>query len=334
MNTEKFEPHVPSLPELVSVLGEGLKSYFAEVKVELVDCPDFREKPYKLAINGLHGQPIIADVGGGKCRSKVSVNWLFSNTNCLILQVHNLIPHVNLESKFDLSMVVKAVYGSNDEHYPAVAFGPGGGSFSSLGMCCEFMGSAKYEHDSNGVQMVSCACRYVYVDDDGKGQLREQVNDDRFGLMGNFYLSQNKVGKVLKIHTKKRIAKENYTQAVRAVLLSKYGPEKPVSMGGVFLINSGNAKLHIMPKYWPKEPSTDESVNNEWLKYYNITKHPLVCLSVFHSHDPGFNLRMEHTHCFNLDTQDEAGHYHYDITPDIVEYEGYFNVAEMVYRLN
>lgn len=242
-------------------------------------------------------------------------------------------PHVNLESKYDLATVVKTIFKSESD-YPISTFGPGGGAFGPLGYCCEFMGSANYENVKNDVKLVGCACRYAYVDEEGKGQWREQVNDDRFGLMGNFYLSQNKQGRVLKIHVKKRTGKENYTEAIRAVLLSKYGQEKPISMGGVFLINSGVAKLHIMPKYWPKEPSTDEAIDNEWLKYYNITKHPLVCLSVFHSHDPGYNLRIEHTHCYNLDTQDEAGHYHYDVTPDTVEYEGYFNTAERVYRLD
>ena len=241
---------------------------------------------------------------------------------------------MNLNARYDLSTVVRSIYKSESD-YPISTFGPGGGAFNSLGYCCEFMGSANYEKTADGVKLVGCACRYAYVDEKtGAGYWREQEGDDRFGLMGNFYSSQNKQGKVLKIHVKKRIGKENYTEAIRAVLLAKYGQERPISMGGVFLINSGVAKLHIMPKHWPEEPSTDESVNNEWLKYYNITKHPLVCLSVFHSHDPGYNLRMEHTHCFNLETEEEAGHYHYDTTPDTVEYEGYFNVAERVYRLD
>lgn len=246
-----------------------------------------------------------------------------------------MIPRVNLKSHYNLQTVVETIYKSKED-YPISTFGPGGGAYYNLGYCCEFMGSANYtrDDDSSKPRMVGCACRYAYVDEEGKGHWLEQEGRDEFGLMGNFYSSQNKQGKVLKIHTKKRIAEENYTEAIRATLLTHYGRDKPISMGGVFLINKGVAKLHIMPKYWPEEPSTNESVNNVWLKYYNITKHPLVCLSVFHSHDPGYDLRMEHTHCFNLDTQDEAGHYHYDVTPETVEYEGYFNVAEQVYRLD
>jgi len=30
----------------------------------------------------------------------------------------------------------------------------------------------------------------------------------------------------------------------------------------------------------------------------------------------------------------EAGHYHFDVTPNIIEYECYFNLAYEVYRVN
>jgi hypothetical protein len=52
------------------------------------------------------------------------------------------------------------------------------------------------------------------------------------------------------------------------------------------------------------------------------------------SNNQGMNLRLEHTHFFS-DTaeQNEGGHYHYDITPDEVEYEAYLVAAERVYRI-
>lgn len=63
---QSFDTHRPPLDELVKVLNEGLKEHFETVNVELVDCPDFEQHPYKLAISGLGGKPTIADVGGGK----------------------------------------------------------------------------------------------------------------------------------------------------------------------------------------------------------------------------------------------------------------------------
>lgn len=61
-----FDTHVPSLEELVSVLQDGLKSHFSDVNVELVDCPDFSQRPYKIPVGGLHGKPAIVDIGGGE----------------------------------------------------------------------------------------------------------------------------------------------------------------------------------------------------------------------------------------------------------------------------
>ncbi|MBZ3884745.1 Ester hydrolase C11orf54 [Sciurus carolinensis] len=46
----------------------------------------------------------------------------------------------------------------------------------------------------------------------------------------------------------------------------------------------------------------------------------------------GFDLRLEHTHFFSH--HGEGGHYHYDTTPDTVEYLGYFLPAEFLYRID
>lgn len=49
-------------------------------------------------------------------------------------------------------------------------------------------------------------------------------------------------------------------------------------------------------------------------------------------HTQGLDLRVEHFHSFS--THGHGGHYHYDTTPATVEYEGYFNVAEKVVRID
>ena len=41
----------------------------------------------------------------------------------------------------------------------------------------------------------------------------------------------------------------------------------------------------------------------------------------------GLDLRLEHSHGFNIDNG-QGGHYHYDTTPDVVEYTAYYNIAE------
>jgi hypothetical protein len=46
----------------------------------------------------------------------------------------------------------------------------------------------------------------------------------------------------------------------------------------------------------------------------------------------GLDLRVEHTHCFS--THGEGGHYHEDVSPETVVYEGYFTPAERLFRID
>lgn len=69
---QSFDTFCPPLEELASVLQAGLGAYFSEVTVELTECPDFSQHPYKIAVAGLHGKPTIADVGGGELSMPVS----------------------------------------------------------------------------------------------------------------------------------------------------------------------------------------------------------------------------------------------------------------------
>lgn len=41
-----------------------MKENFAEVSVDVVECPDLTQAPFHLAANGLSGSPTIADIGG------------------------------------------------------------------------------------------------------------------------------------------------------------------------------------------------------------------------------------------------------------------------------
>ena len=50
------------------------------------------------------------------------------------------------------------------------------------------------------------------------------------------------------------------------------------------------------------------------------------------SYSQGMDLRVEHFHCFSEHGQ--GGHYHFDTTPNEVEYRGYFMLADYVYRVD
>ncbi len=150
-----------------------------------------------------------------------------------------------------------------------------------------------------------------------------------FCLLGNFLASEGKPSKVLKISASRRSGKENFVSCIREKIQSKYG-DKPIGLGGVFLIKRGTAKLHVMPDFSKTPLQSDKDVEN-WLNFYDM-KAPLICLSFLVSSDPGLDLRVEHTHCFS--DHGEGGHYHYDTSPDEIEYEAYYCMAEEIYRID
>ena len=58
-----------------------------------------------------------------------------------------------------------------------------------------------------------------------------------------------------------------------------------------------------------------------------------MCLSTFITEDMGLDLRVEHSHGYSL-VNKTGGHYHNDVTPDEIEYIGYFSPAEFIFRID
>jgi len=98
-----------------------------------------------------------------------------------------------------------------------------------------------------------------------------------------------------------------------------------MALGGIFRIEKGTVKAHIMPDFVDEDLTTKQQVD-QWLKFYDMQA-PLNCLSVLLTEDinnAGF--RLEHTHFSSEHGQ--AGHYHFDITPKEVHYHGYFILCD------
>ncbi|XP_036886591.1 ester hydrolase C11orf54 homolog isoform X3 [Sturnira hondurensis] len=158
----------------------------------------------------------------------------------------------------------------------------------------------------------------------------EKCHDFGCALLANLFASEGQPGKVIEVKAKRRTGKLNFVTCMRQTLEKHYG-DKPVGMGGTFVIQKGKVKTHIMSPEFSSCPLNSEEELNKWLHFYEM-KAPLICLPVFVSKDPGFDLRLEHTHFFSH--HGEGGHYHYDTTPETVEYLGYFLPAEFLYRID
>ncbi|KAL8591951.1 hypothetical protein ACOMHN_020429 [Nucella lapillus] len=297
----KVQLHVPPMEDIVQVLQSGLQQTFSSVAVSVVDCPDLTQKPFSLSAKGICGKPRLADVGGPP----------------------NLVPLVNREKLYHMGDVATLV-----ELPGAFMVGAGAGPFGVVGANSELICSVHVSED--GRSAVSCHSHVSKIDPkDGScilDSLKETLN---FNLMGNFLCCQGLPGKVLEIKASYRTGEDNFMSAVRKSLQTRYG-DKPVGLGGVFLIESGKAKVHIMPDFSTTPLDTNEKVN-DWLKFFEMDA-ILVCVGELVSHDPDLDLRVEHFHCFS--DLGQGGHYHCDTTPADVQYRAYFTVAETLYRID
>ncbi|XP_041456123.1 ester hydrolase C11orf54-like [Lytechinus variegatus] len=291
---------VPELDELSRVLQEGLKICFETAEVNVVDCPDLTQQPFTLAAPGLCGNPRLADVGG----------------------VPYLVPLAQKEKKYNLDTVAEHV-----DLPGAFMLGAGAGPFDTVGTNSEMITNIRTksaEQEGDNQTRIS-----LIIPEDGSFCLKKSPCRD-FQLLGNFLATEGKPGKVLEVKCQARRGPDNFVSVMRFILHKHYGKDKFLGLGGVFLIEEGKAKIHIMPDF-SRTPLNSEEDVNKWLKFFEFNA-PLICCSVFVSHDPGMDLRIEHTHCFSHHGQ--GGHYHYDVTPKTVSYRGYFVPAEWMYRID
>ncbi|XP_017771768.1 PREDICTED: ester hydrolase C11orf54 homolog [Nicrophorus vespilloides] len=292
--------HVPELRAVADVLNNGLKAHFSEVLVEVVDCPDLTQAPFHLANKGLNGNPNLLDIGGPSF----------------------LIPLVDRTKVYDLKDMAE-ISGNK----PAFLIGAGAGPFNHLKTNCEGI------FNINVGDEIKQESRIGMLNRETGSPMELKLNNSitEFGLLGNLYSSQGKEGKVLKVHAVKRIGTIDFIASIRSVLSEAYKSQDGiVGLGGTFIIKKGSAKLHIMPDF-SDTPIEDDETLNKWLQFFNMSS-PLVAVGTLVTGTYNMDLREQHFHMFS--DHGNAGHYHIDTTPDVVEYLGYFNVANHIFRVD
>lgn len=340
----EYATHVPRFDEIVSLFNSSLGHHYNEFTVEIVDCPNLTKEPFHLADEGLCGSPAAADVGG--------VPYLvpLAQTGKEPYSLESITKQINYSRAFYVGASAGPfqVVGTNSELMPNCLVSRNDEQEANLKREQERIQGQGKEGEEEKDQLkkpqgekvdffVKSATHCTKLDrSSSKGYTTFKLprDCDQFCLLGNLFISNGLPGKVVRVTAKGRkgSSSNNFITNLRGILATQYNEntKKQVTLGGVFLIKSGKVKVHIMPDFSKVPLCTDEDVNN-WLNYFEVSA-PLVALTLFHSYDPGQDLRIEHTHCFS--THGDGGHYHYDTTPDEVEYEGYFNIASKVYRID
>lgn len=174
--------------------------------------------------------------------------------------------------------------------------------------------------------------RYAVVGPEGEMVLKP-YHDDRVAILANLLVSDGLPCDVIEVRVKIRKGEKNFVTAMREGLAEQVG-DSHLGLAGVFTVVNGKCKAHVMPDF-KTTVMVDGPEVMEWLKFYEVDP-GMTLMSVLLTGDPtggSLNLRLEHTHFFN-DKLGQGGHYHYDVTPDDVEYFGYFAPADAIYRIS
>ena len=300
----------PSLQAVAEALEKGLRANYQEAKVEIVDCPNL--KKWDCPSEGISGNERIIDVGGE--------------------------PYMHdkkyIGAEFDYEEISKKI-GSEK----SCALGAASGAMSCLeGHCGELVINENLiTNDSRSI-----------IAQVGKNKecTAKKYTARKHGGLGNIFFSDGKIGKVIKLSLKKRIGKQgSLPQAIRGSLLENVDIKKNghIALGGVFRILNGGIKSHVQPDYEDiKHEYYDPKLmkcTKDFLQFYQPVGPNLQCYSVLWTGDPtGGDLDLresgEHTHFHSYENENYAGHYHFDVTPNEIEYVCYFNVAHEVFRVN
>lgn len=311
MRTEIYPLAPPSLEELAEVLKAPLAANYERSNVAVVQCPNLQEAPFYLASQGLSGNEKIADVGGQP----------------------NLFPRPLLDTKWNMKDIATAM-GMDSSRGSLI--GAGAGPYHQIGQNCELVPNFSWQ---DSLEKANNQTRFVEISPQSKAaRVRKSPSLD-CALMVNLYGSSGETGPVLKITAKRRKGHEkSFTGCIQKALHAQYGNSQTISLGGAFLVKSGKARYHVMPDF-PSDkemPFKNREEVDQWLTYHDF-EGPMLCLSVMHSADPEnrLGLRIEHTHSYSPLGEDAGGHYHYDIeeSEEPIEYEGYFNTAKVLYRI-
>ena len=235
-------------------------------------------------------------------------------------------------TEFDYEEIAKRI--GSEKSY---ALGAGSGAISCLeGHCGELI--------INENLITNESKSIIAQIDENKKCKSTSYNHRKHGGLGNIYYSEGKKGDVIKIKIKGRSGEQgSLPQSMRTALIENLQTNLSVALGGVFRILNGKIKSHVQPDYADikheyYDPKQMKCVK-DFLQFYEPIGPHFQCYSVLWTNDPSggkLDLREsgEHTHFHSYKGAQDAGHYHFDVTPNEIEYECYFNTAEEVHRVN
>lgn len=282
------------------VLENALRTNFAYVNVEVVYSPDLRQAPFHLASAGIGGDPLIFEYGDNAY----------------------LLPLVDRSRVYDLIPIIRHI--PRYEHKEFFAAGAGLGPFQWINQANEGVFNLKVQ--GNGVVINENHVIRTIANRTAIELRRVPSSDTTVSILGNVFVSEGRTDRVLRVVARTRTGTANFINAMRTGLTQAYAQNAVVALGGVFVVNRGTTHVHVVDDFSPTPLIGADFFN--WLTFHDLPA-PTVNVGNLVSRQGDFGLRLQHFHGYSPSTN-YGGHYEFDTTPDIVEYEGYFNVAHRV----
>ena len=259
-----IDAHEPGMKIIKRCLEANLKEYFESVQIDLEVCPNLSEVPFNFPISSI-SKGAILDVGGP----------------------FSIEPWADYTKKFSMDQLLDLC---NILHVPNdTLFGPCGGPFWEVGKNSEMVACKQSKHSKSESFL-------GLVDKNNKACFQETLTCN-FGLLGNFFTcSDEPEATVLRIKAGKRLTNKNFTNGIQKSIAVDF-PSQVISLGGVFTMSGSQVNCHIMSDFSTTPLDSLKKVK-EWLSFYSFDS-PMTFASVLHGHDPGLNLRVEHSHGYN-----------------------------------
>ncbi|XP_070163448.1 ester hydrolase C11orf54 homolog [Polyergus mexicanus] len=177
--TEMF---VPESEALAKRLQDGLRQHFAEATVEWVDCPDLTQEPFNLAAPGLCGDAILLEIG--------SISQLF--------------PRPRVMFNYHFKDILKELYNNYNN---VLVIGAGIGLRQSNQQLGELFVNASFSDSrvtGNSLKLKNQSRLAFLNQATGECALESITDNSNLACYphGNFFISEGKPGKVLKVQAK------------------------------------------------------------------------------------------------------------------------------------
>ncbi|UJR25060.1 hypothetical protein I4U23_006420 [Adineta vaga] len=293
---------------MIQAIENELKQVYKQVKIRKVSTDeanniDFSSEPWNLAASSLGNNGIFCQLGGAK--------------NVELQQGHSV--------RFDIASVLNQLNIKNEQ---TLVIGPGAADLTHLSINGELVFNMTLDQYNKIVTQRSYSSMIPNENDEPCQQLYQPKTCGPFQHIMISTIDRQQSAIMIEIDVQERLNDEheeenNFISVIRRSL--KQYSKEPIALGGIFRIEKGTIKAHVMPDF-VNEDLTNKQQVDQWLKFYDMHA-PLNCLSVLLTEDinnAGF--RLEHSHFFS--DHGQSGHYHFDITPKEVHYHGYFILCE------